>query len=75
MVLESENPYDAHAVAVYFKKTKIGYIPRADNKELSKLLEAGYADLFTAKINRISPEEHPENQIGIVVFLKVKSKK
>lgn len=70
-----ENPYDAHAVAVYFKKTKIGYIPRVNNKELSKLLEAGYADLFTAKINRISPGEDHENQIGVVVFLKIKGKK
>lgn len=75
MVLEPENPYDAHAVALYFKKTKIGYIPRVNNKEISKLLEAGYADLFTAKINRISPEEDPENQIGIVVFLKMNTKK
>ena len=75
LVLEPENPYDAHAVALYFKKTKIGYIPRVNNKEISKLLEAGYADLFTAKINRISPEEDPENQIGVVVFLKVKGKK
>lgn len=75
MVLEPENPYDAHAVALYFKKTKIGYIPRVNNKEISKLLEAGYADLFTAKINRISPEEDPENQISIVVFLKMNTKK
>lgn len=75
MVLEPENPYDAHAVALYFKKTKIGYIPRVNNKEISKLLEAGYADLFTVKINRISPEEDPENQISIVVFLKMNTKK
>ena len=75
LVYEPENPYDTHAVALYFKKTKIGYIPRSDNKEISKLLEAGYGDLLVAKINRVSPEEHPENQIGIVVFLKTKSKK
>jgi len=75
LVLEPENPYDAHAVALYFKKTKIGYIPRVNNKEISKLLEAGYADLFTVKINRISPEEDPENQISIVVFLKMNTKK
>ncbi len=70
LVFEPENPYDAQAVALYFKKTKIGYLPRAHNKEIAKLLEAGYTDLFTAKINRISPEQDPENQIGVVVFLK-----
>ena len=30
LILDSENPYDAHAVAVYFKKTKIGYIPKSE---------------------------------------------
>ncbi|MFC2696128.1 MAG: HIRAN domain-containing protein [Candidatus Absconditicoccaceae bacterium] len=64
------HPYDAHAVAVYLKKTKIGYIPRVNNKEVSKLLEVGMA-----KTNRISPEEDPGNQIGIVVFLKMNTKK
>lgn len=72
---EPENPYDAHAIALYFKKTKIGYIPRANNKEISKLLEAGYGDILLAKISRVSPQEHPENQIWITVFLKKKSKK
>lgn len=72
---EPENPYDAHAIALYFKKTKIGYIPRANNKEISKLLEAGYGDILLAKVSRVSPQEHPENQIWITVFLKKKSKK
>ena len=30
LILDSENPYDAHAVAVYFKKTKIGYISKSE---------------------------------------------
>jgi hypothetical protein len=57
------------------KKLRLVISPRVNNKELSKLLEAGYADLFTAKINRISPGEDHENQIGVVVFLKIKGKK
>ena len=56
------------------KKLRLVISPRVNNKELSKLLEAGYADLFTAKINRISPGEDTENQIGIV-FLKMNTKK
>lgn len=75
LVYEPENPYDAHAIAIYFKKTKIGYIPRANNKEISKLLEAGYGDILLAKVSRVSSQEHPENQIWITVFLKKKSKK
>ena len=32
----------------------------------------GYNDIFTAKINRVAPEEHPENQIGVLVRIKEK---
>lgn len=69
---EPTNCYDAHAIALYFEDKKIGYIPRSENKELSLFLQAGYEKLFEVRINRISPEEDPENQIGIVVFIKKK---
>ncbi len=67
---EPENRYDNNAVAVYFKEHKIWYIPRNQNKEIARLLEAGYDNIFDVRINRVSPEDHPENQIGITIFLK-----
>lgn len=72
---EPENRYDANAVALYFDKYKLGYLPRSTNREISKFLNAGYTDLFTVKINRISPDQEPENQIGITIFLKQKPQK
>jgi hypothetical protein len=73
MVAEPDNKYDTHAVAIYFKGYKLGYIPRGNNKYISKFIYFGHADLFEMKINRISQEEHPEEQIGVVV--KIKNKK
>ncbi|MBS9783801.1 HIRAN domain-containing protein [Candidatus Gracilibacteria bacterium] len=69
---EPENQYDHNAVAVYFEDKKIGYIPRSQNREIAKFLQAGHTDIFDTRINRIDKSENPENQIGIVVFLKEK---
>lgn len=67
---EADNKFDAYAVAIYYKEHKIGFVPRTCNKEISKFCEMGHADLFDVRINRVSPDEHTENQIGVVVFLK-----
>lgn len=66
---EPDNRYDAKAVAIYFTGHKIGYVPRTDNREISKLCEMGYSHIFDVRINRVSPEEHPENQVGVIVHL------
>ena len=63
---EPENRHDEYAVAIYYKESKLGFVPRGENKSISKLLYFGH-DVFTAKINRISPAEHPNNQVGVVV--------
>ena len=69
---EPDNKYDAKAVAVYYKGHKLGYVPRSNNSEISKLCDQGYADIFDTRINRISPSEHAESQLGIVVHIKSK---
>ena len=69
---EIDNRFDVYAVAIFFKEFKLGYLPREENREISKLLDAGYVDAFVIRINRISCTEHPENQIGIVIHLKHK---
>lgn len=55
----------------YFSRIKkIGYIPRRENSEIAKFCRQGYADIFDVRINRISPAENPENQIGIAVYIR-----
>jgi hypothetical protein len=72
LIAESENKFDAYAVAVYFQDHKLGYIPRGSNKDIHKFLLLGHDNLFSAKINRVSPDEPPEQQIGVIVKIKEK---
>ena len=70
---EPENRYDPEAVAIYYQETKLGFIPRTDNKVIRQFLNLGYTDLFEAKISQITPEAHPEKQIRVVVRIKGKT--
>jgi hypothetical protein len=71
-VAEPENKHDENAVALYFKDSKLGYVPRSRNKFISKFLFYGHTDLFEIKINRVSEDSNPEGQIGVVVKIKPK---
>ncbi len=71
MKAEPDNRYDPHAVSLWLGDKQLGYIPRGQNKEISRLLVMGY-DIFEAFVNRLSPDEHPENQVGVVVKIKEK---
>ncbi|MDD3397090.1 MAG: HIRAN domain-containing protein [Clostridia bacterium] len=44
--LESDNPYDSNAVALYFNDKKLGYLPRRNNEIISTLLSYGYNDIL-----------------------------
>ena len=67
---EEDNKFAPYAVAIYYKDYKLGFIPRDKNKEISKLCEQGYTGIFEARINRISQDEHQENQIGVIIYIK-----
>ncbi len=71
---EEHNKYDPKAVALYYGEYKLGFVPRTTNDAISKLCEAGYSDIFDVRINRISPEETPEDQIGVIISLIHKEK-
>lgn len=69
LLREEENKFDPYAVAIYYKDSKLGFIPRGSNHEISKFLEMGYTEIFEVRINRISPDVHLEHQVGVIVFL------
>lgn len=69
---EPDNPYDPDAVAIYFRGTKLGYVPRAKNGYLSNLLYFGHSDIFDVKINSRNLDNEPERQFRIVIKLKDK---
>lgn len=65
---EPDNTYDKNAVAIYYKKHKLGFIPRDKNTAIAKLLACGI-HVFEARIQRIDASEHTENQIGVIVYV------
>ena len=67
---ESDNPYDPDAVAIYYGKYKIGYVPRTHNSEISNFLYFGHENIFDAKISSASPEEHPERQFRVTIKIR-----
>ena len=67
--LEENNKYDAKAVAIYHGKSKIGFIPKTENRIFHKLLKVGLKKNLKITIQRISPNEHPENQVQVVAHL------
>lgn len=72
LVREVDNKFDPYAVAIYLGEHKLGFLPRSENKEISKFLEMGHTDLFETRINRLSPDEHTENQVGVIVYVRAK---
>ena len=71
---EPTNGHDPNAVKILFKEIMLGYIPRDENEEISKFLQLGYSELFSAKISRINPEIHTEKQISVTVRINKKQK-
>lgn len=70
LVREADNKFDPYAVAIYYETYKLGFVPRGDNELISQFLDLGYTGIFDARVQRISPDAHPEKQVGVVVFLK-----
>jgi hypothetical protein len=72
MLAEPENKYDPSAIAIYYGEKKLGFIPKEENKLIFQFLTLGHSSLFEVRINRISPESHPEKQVGVVVRINLK---
>lgn len=69
--LEEDNKFDPYAVALYYGDDKIGFIPRGENHDICKFLQQGWNDLFEVRINRVAPDALPEQQPGIIVYIKL----
>ncbi|MDR1658090.1 MAG: HIRAN domain-containing protein [Deltaproteobacteria bacterium] len=72
---EPDNPHDPDAVSIYYKKYKLGYIPRAKNSLVSQMLNFGYTEIFEANIFSRNRKANMENMFRIVIKLKDNRKK
>jgi hypothetical protein len=52
LVREPNNPHDANAVAIYFQKDKLGYVPRGENSAIAQMLDRG--ERLSGTINQLT---------------------
>ena len=64
------NPFDPYAVAIYYENTKLGYIPKSQNEDISIFLDMGHSDIFDVRVQSVSPDNHPESQVRVAIFIK-----
>ncbi len=67
---DANNPFDPHAVAIYYENNKLGYIPKNQNEDISIFLDMGHSNIFDARVQSVSPDNHPESQVRIAIFIK-----
>lgn len=75
LVPEMDNPYDPQAMAIYYKKTKIGYVPRHNNSMLSVMSCFGHGDIFECRIQQVDTKAAPWEQVRVGIYLVDASKK
>lgn len=69
LVAEPKNRYDENAVAIYYKKHKLGFVPSSHNHALATILKAGI-NIFETRVQQLKADAHPEQQVHAVVFVK-----
>jgi len=67
LMREATNVHDPDAVAVYFQNNKLGYVPRAENCAIAKMLDRG--ENLEARISKLLMEEDPWERVRFTVFL------
>lgn len=64
---EPENPHDYYAVEIFHGRTKLGYVPRSDNKHISRLLLDQVEML--CEVDEVCPGSTPWNAVTVKIFV------
>jgi hypothetical protein len=64
---DPDNIHDKYAVELHYKDTIIGYIPRSDNRHISRLLQQGLNMVCT--IREVNPDEDTWHMCKVKVEL------
>lgn len=71
LVREPDNVHDARAVRVEWQGQKIGYVPRRENADVARFLDAG--QIVTARINRLAEVRDPWSRVRFDILMPVQS--
>ena len=66
--IETNNIYDENAVEIYYKKYKLGYIPKTSNYSIATILKSGW-NIFDCYIQKI---DKPNLLIDVAIFVRKK---
>lgn len=66
---ERDNPHDPEAVAIYYGKTKLGYVPGNEVGPLSLMMYYGHEDVFEARVQQVAPERSPWHQVRVGLYV------
>ena len=72
LVREADNPHDAQAIRVEWQGHKLGYVPRADNIDLARLMDNGTA--VEARITKLEKSRRPNNRVQFEIYLPAPSR-
>lgn len=66
---EPDNPFDPEAIAIYYKDTKLGYIPAHENSFASLMMHYGHATSFELRVQQVNPEASPWKQVYVGLYV------
>lgn len=69
VVAEPENPHDRYAVALHWKGRHIGYVPRRENRHLSRMLRSDVP--LVATVTQSIPDADPWRAVRVDVAMVV----
>jgi hypothetical protein len=65
---EPKNPYDPQAVRVEWKGFMLGYVPRAENRTVARLLDGGAR--LEARVANLSESHNPWERVKMEILVK-----
>lgn len=69
LVPEPDNPYDPNAIALHYKKTKLGFVPRGENELMALMFHYGHNEVFEARVLQVNPEADPWKQVLVGIYV------
>ncbi|MEY2633554.1 MAG: hypothetical protein RIR00_2208 [Pseudomonadota bacterium] len=69
LVREPDNPHDRLAIRVEWRGRKLGYLPRLENRELARAMDAG--ERLRGRVLRVLAHDNPWQRLEIEVYVEI----
>ncbi|MBS1161306.1 MAG: hypothetical protein H6R15_3725 [Proteobacteria bacterium] len=69
LIREPDNRHDRHAIRVEWRGHQLGYVPRAENRQLAAALDRG--ERLGARLSALSDNKNPWRRLAFEVFIEL----